>query len=187
MAAQIRLGDIAHLAQFGQPRDDQTALRRYRLAADQGDAIAEEKIGDLYWEGSGDLPRDRAEAVRHYTIAANHGIASGERKLAIAYANGDGAPADDAQMLLWDRKAAEGGDAVAAGMLGYAIMIGVDGTYDLVEAATWLRLAAENAQPGEWRVHAAAYSQDVQSKLTPSEQEAFRTRFARWRSTLNRE
>ena len=72
-------------------------------------------------------------------------------------------------------------------MLGYAIMIGIDGTYDLVEAATWLTLAAENAHSGEWRVHAAVYSQDAQSKLTPLEREAFQARLARWRSTLDGE
>ncbi len=181
-AAQLRLGDVARFGELDQPRDDQVALRWYRLAADHGQGIAEEKIGDLYWQGSAELPRDRVEAVRHYNIAANQGIASAERKLAIAYANGDGAHADDAQMLRWDRKAAEAGDAVAAGLLGYAIMIGLDGTYDLVEAATWLTLAAESAHPGEWRMQAAAYSQDAQSKLTASEREAFRARLARRRS-----
>jgi TPR repeat protein len=86
-------------------------------------------------------------------------------------------------MLQWERQAAEAGDSVAAGMLGYAIMIGLDGTYDLVEAATWLSLAAENA-PGEWQVHAATYSRDAQNKLTPPEREAFHARLARRRSTL---
>lgn len=181
-AAQLRLGDIAQFGELDQPRNDRIALRWYRLASDHGEAIAEEKIGDLYWQGSADLPRDRAEAVRHYNVAASRGIASAERKLAIAYANGDGAQADDAQMLRWDRKAAEGGDAVAAGLLGYAIMLGLDGTYDLVEAATWLAVAAEDARPGEWQVRAAAYLQDAKSKLTPSEREAFRARLARWRA-----
>jgi TPR repeat protein len=185
--AQLRLGDIARFAQLDQPRNDQVALRWYRLAADQGNALAEEKIGDLYWQGSSDLARNRAEAVHHYGIAAAQGIASAGRKLAIAYANGDGAPADDARMLHWQRKAAESGDPVAAGMLGYAIMIGLDGTYDLVEAATWLTLAAENSRSGEWGVHAAVYSRDAQSKLTPPEQVAFHARLARWRSALDGE
>ena len=90
-------------------------------------------------------------------------------------------------MLLWERKAAEAGDAVAAGMLGYAIMIGVDGTYDLVEAATWLTLAAENAHSDDWRGHAAVYAKDAQSRLTPPEREAFHARLARWRATLDGE
>jgi hypothetical protein len=183
----LRLGDIARLGDLGQQRNELVALRWYRLAADHGEPLAEEKIGDLYWQGSADLSQDRAEAVRHYGVAADHGIASAERKLAIAYANGDGAPADDAQMLRWERKAAEAGDALAAGMLGYAIMIGLDGSYDLVEAATWLTLAAEHAHPGEWRLQAAVYSKDAESRLTPREREAFHARLAHWRSALDDE
>jgi uncharacterized protein len=90
-------------------------------------------------------------------------------------------------MLLWEHKAAEGGDAVAAGMLGYSIMIGIDGTYDLVEAATWLTLASEKASSDDWRGHAAVYAKDAQNRLTPPEREAFNARLARWRSTLEGE
>lgn len=155
--------------------------------ADRSAAIAEEKIGDLCWEGAADHPRNRTEAVRHYDTAAKFGIASAERKLAIAYANGEGTRADDAQMLHWQRKAAEAGDAEAAGMLGYAIMIGLDGTYDLVEAATWLTLAAENAHSETWRFHAAAYARDAQSRLTSMEQDAFHARLAHWQSAVTGE
>ncbi len=67
-------------------------------------------------------------------------------------------------MLHWERKAAEGGDPIAAAMLGYAIMIGIDGTYDLVEAATWLTLAAESPRCGEWRGNVAGYAKDAQNQ-----------------------
>jgi uncharacterized protein len=186
-AAQLRLGDVAHRAELRQVRNDQVALRWYILAADQGNVEAEERIGDLYWQGSTDIPRDPVEAVRHFRIAADRGLPSGARMLAIAYADGDGVPADDRQMLMWEHKAAEAGDAVAAGMLGYAIMIGVDGTYDLVEAAIWLTLATQNAHTDDWRGHTAAYAKDVQSRLTPPEREAFHARLARWRATLEGE
>jgi TPR repeat protein len=142
---------------------------------------------NLLWQGYSDLARDHVAAVRDYSIAAGHGIVSAERKLAIAYANGDGVPADDEQMLRWEHRAAESGDPMAEGMLGYAIMIGLDGTYDYVEAATWLTLAAESARAGKWRIQTASYSQDVQRKLTASEQKAYRARLARWRSTLDGE
>ena len=74
---------------------------------------------------------------------------------------------------------------MAAGMLGYAILIGIDGSYDLVEAATWLTLAVENARSDDWRGHVAAYARDAQSKLTPPQREAFQARLARWRSALD--
>jgi TPR repeat protein len=186
-AAQIRLGDIARYGQLGQVRNDLVALRWYDLAADQGSSDADEKIGDLYWRGAADLPRNRAEAVRYYRVAADLGRASSARKLAIAYADGDGVPADDALMLQWEHKAAEAGDAVAAGMLGYAILIGIDGTYDVAEAAAWLTLSIEHSPPGDWRSHAAVYATDAQTRLTPPEREALRARLARWESTLDGE
>jgi TPR repeat protein len=158
----------------------------FHKVADQDSARAEEKIGDLFWQGAADHPRNRTEAVHHYGNAAKFGIPSAERKLAIAYANGEGAPPDDARMLHWQRKAAEAGDPVAAGMLGYAIMIGLDGTYDMVEAATWLTLAAENHGAADaWRSQAATYASDAKSRLTPTEREAFQARLAHWRSILN--
>jgi TPR repeat protein len=187
VAAQLRLGDIAHRAQLGQSRNNQVALRWYGLAASQGSSEADEKIGDLYWEGSIDLQRDPAEAVRHYSIAASHGLATSARKLAVAYANGDGVRADDALMLQWERKAAEAGDPMAAGMLGYSILIGIDGSYDLVEATTWLTLATERAHPGDWRRHAAVFAEDAEGKLTPAERQAFQARLARWQVTFNGE
>ena len=90
-------------------------------------------------------------------------------------------------MLSWGRKAAEKGDAIAAGMVGYAIMLGLDGSYDLVEAATWLTLAADAGHSNDWRVHTASYARDVQSKLTPTEREAFQARLAHWKSSLDGE
>ena len=168
-------------------QDTASAIASSPLPEDRDKAIAEEKIGDMFWQGSDGHPRDCAEAVRHYDDAAKLGIASAARKLAIAYANGEGAPADDRQMLHWQRKAAEGGDPVAAGMLGYAIMIGLDGTYDIVEAATWLTLAAEDAPAEPWQFQAAAYAREAQSKLTSSEREAFHERLGHWRSVVHGE
>ena len=173
----------------GNPPSQQTALPidSSRKMADRDNAMAEERIGDLCWQGAADHPLNRTEAVRHYGNAANLGIASAERKLAIAYANGDGTRADDAQMLHWQRKAAEAGDAEAAGMLGYAIMIGLDGTYDIVEAATWLTLATENARSEAWRFNAASYARDAQNRLTQAEQDAFHVRLVHLRAALKEE
>jgi TPR repeat protein len=177
--AQLRLGDIARTAALGQPRNEQVALRWYRLAADQGDAAAEERIGDLYWEGSGNLARDRAEAARHYGIAARAGRASAEGKLALAFARGDGVPPDDGMMLFWSRKAAQAGDGVAAAVLGHAIMLGIDGTYDWVEAATWLTVAANSLRDGTLRADAARRSKELVGKLTPAERAAYHARVVR--------
>ncbi len=147
----------------------------------------EEKLGDAYWQGSAELPRSPTEAVSHYKIAARRGSASAARKVAIAYANGEGVPPDDAEMLRWTRIAVRAGDAEAAGMLGYEIMIGIDGSYDLVEAAAWLTLASEKAHSTDWRARAAAIAREAESKLTRPEHEALNARLARWRDAPNGE
>ena len=147
----------------------------------------EEELGDAYWQGSADTPRSPSEAVTHYKAAATRGSASAARKVAIAYANGEGVAPDDTQMLRWTRIAAHAGDAEAAGMLGYEILIGIDGTYDLVEAAAWLTLASEKAQSTGWRARAAAIAREAESKLTRPEQEALNARLARWRDAPNAE
>lgn len=147
----------------------------------------EERLGDGYWQGSSERPRNPTEAVSHYKAAAKHGSASAARKVAIAYANGEGVAPDDTQMLRWTRIAVRGGDAEAAGMLGYEILIGIDGTYDLVEAAAWLTLASEKAQSAGWRARAGAIAREAESKLTRQEQEALNARLARWRDAPNAE
>jgi TPR repeat protein len=51
-------------------------------------------------------------------VRANAGDADAQTSLAIAYFNGEGIPQDDAQAMLWFRKAAEQGDADAQFNLG---------------------------------------------------------------------
>ena len=172
---------------IGCPPAPETAAARAVPDPGQEPESDEERLGDAYWQGSPERHRNPTEAVSHYKAAALHGSASAARKVAIAYANGEGVAPDDAQMLRWTRTAVCAGDAEAAGMLGYAIMIGIDGTYDLVEAAAWLTLASEKAHSTGWRARAAAIAREAESKLTRSEQEALNARLARWRSAPNGE
>jgi hypothetical protein len=76
---------------------------------------------------------------------------------------------------------------MAAGMLGYAILLGLDGSYDLVEAATWLTLSVEHAPSADWRATAAAHAKEAQDKLTAPQRETFQARLAHWRATLDGE
>ena len=57
------------------------------LAADQGFAEAQFKLGIMYAEGRGVL-KDEAEAVRWYRLAADQGLAGAQGDLGIMYASG---------------------------------------------------------------------------------------------------
>jgi TPR repeat protein len=50
--------------------DFATAMEVWRPLADNGDAFAQEKLGDLYANGSG-VPQDYAEAMLWYHLAAD--------------------------------------------------------------------------------------------------------------------
>ena len=54
------------------PQDDAEAVRWYRLAADQGMAIAQAKLGIMYLYGKG-VPQDYVTAHMWFNIAASRG------------------------------------------------------------------------------------------------------------------
>ncbi len=58
----------------GVPQDDVEAARSFRLAAEQGLAIAQYNLGVMYNNGEG-VPEDMAEAARWLRLAAEQGYA----------------------------------------------------------------------------------------------------------------
>ena len=99
--AQLILG---HERYFRQDYAD--AVKWYRLAAEQGDAAAQSKLGDMYYQGEG-LAQDYAEAARWYRRAAQQGSGlssqSAQYTLGLMYAEGKGVPQDDAKAVKWWR------------------------------------------------------------------------------------
>ena len=99
-------------------RDYAQAMSWYRRAADQGFALAQNDVGDLYANGQG-VTRDDAQALSWYRKAADQGNAAAQTNLGLFYANGRGGVAQDfAQAADWYRKAADQGDATAQNNLG---------------------------------------------------------------------
>ena len=70
-------------------RDYATAIRGFRVHADQGDASAQFNLGLMYANGRGVL-KDEAEAGRWYRLAADQGDASAQLNLGGMYADGRG-------------------------------------------------------------------------------------------------
>ena len=82
------------------PQDDAEAVRWYRLAAEQGNALAQFNLGVMYFAGRG-VPQDHAEAVRWYRLGAEQGIAAAQFFLGVAYSLGRGIPQDYAEAVRW--------------------------------------------------------------------------------------
>ena len=91
-------------------RDYATAIRGFRVHAEQGDASAQFSLGVMYANGEGILKND-AEAVRWYRLAAEQGHARAQLNLGVMYDGGRGVLKDDAEAVRWYRLAAEQGHA----------------------------------------------------------------------------
>ena len=82
------------------PQDDAQAAKWTRLAADQGNASAQFRLGAMYFSGKG-VPRDYAEAAKWFRLAADQGVVTAQYNLGAMYANGQGVPQDDVQAVKW--------------------------------------------------------------------------------------
>ena len=126
------------------------AVRWFRLAAEQGDAAHQRRLGLVYATGEG-VPEDHAEAAKWFRLAAEQGDAGAQADLGFLYANGAGVPEDDAEAMKWYRKAAEQGDASAQFNLGAMHADGRGVLKDAAEAVRWYRLAAEQGHASAQR------------------------------------
>ena len=83
-------------------------LADVRRAAEQGNGIALNILGILYFDGDG-VRRNVATAARKFRASAERGYAGGQGNIGHAYAVGAGVDQDDAQALYWLQLAAEDG------------------------------------------------------------------------------
>jgi TPR repeat protein len=65
----------------GVAQDSGAAARWYRLAADQGLAMAQYNLGTCFSRGTG-VPKNSAEAARWLSLAADQGFASAQAAVA---------------------------------------------------------------------------------------------------------
>ena len=81
-------------------QDHGEAVRWYRLAAEQGLAVAQNNLGVLHEKGEGVL-QDHGEAVRWYRLAAEQGHAKAQFHLGLAYHKGEGVIQDNILAHMW--------------------------------------------------------------------------------------
>jgi TPR repeat protein len=119
--------------------------RRYRVAAEGGDANGQVNLGRLYQNGLDGLPKDDREAMRLYKLAADQGSASGQAHLGVMYEQGRGGlPKDDREAARLYKLAAGKGNAQGQVDLGWLYEQGRGGLpKDDREAARFYKLAAD--------------------------------------------
>jgi TPR repeat protein len=97
---------------WGVRQDYQTALKRYRLAADQGDANAQMNLGIMHGKGQG-VKQDYKTSVKWYTLAAKQGYAKAQNNLGVMYGLGQGVSQDYVTAHMWANIAAVNGSEMA--------------------------------------------------------------------------
>jgi hypothetical protein len=96
----------------GVAQDYAEAVRWYLMAADQGDAPAQNNLGFMYANGQGVL-QDFAEAVRWYRLAADQGNSPAQNNLGAMYTNGEGVAQNYLLAHMWANIAAANGSQKA--------------------------------------------------------------------------
>jgi TPR repeat protein len=84
-------------------------VKWYRLAAEQGNAAAQNNLGLCYHKGLG-VTQDPAEAVKWLRKAAEQGAPGAQHNLGAAYANGEGVKEDLVEAYKWFSLASAQGD-----------------------------------------------------------------------------
>jgi TPR repeat protein len=136
---------------FNDNASEEEAFKWYKLAAEQGDALAQVNLGRCYYDGNG-VEENYYEAVNWYKLAAEQGDKLAQVNLGRCYYDGNGVEENYCEAVKWYKLAAKQGDADAQNMLGdcYYRGEGVDKNYE--EALKWYRLAADqgDANAQEW-------------------------------------
>ena len=96
----------------GVTQDHKEAAKWYRLAAEQGYALAQNNLGLMYSKGQG-VPEDDMEAVKWYLKAAEQGHSRAQTNLGIKYFRGEGVLEDYVTAYMWCNIAAANGNELA--------------------------------------------------------------------------
>ena len=109
-----RLHEIAIADSQGQRIN--RAIEWFRLAAAQGNAFAQNKLGEQYKIGEG-VERDYAQALKWFKLSADQGYAAAQSNLGQLYQFGLGVTADEDEAIKWFKLAADQGNSLAKSSL----------------------------------------------------------------------
>lgn len=135
-------GNDYYYGRNGVNQDYTEAFRYYRLAAEQGDARAQNWLGYCYHYGKG-VTQDYTEAFRYYRLAAEQGLKEAQNNLGYCYQYGQGVKQDCSEAFRYYSLAAEQGLAGAQNNLGYCYEEGKGVEKNLDEAIRLYKLAAK--------------------------------------------
>jgi hypothetical protein len=114
----------------------------YTLAAHQGVASAQDKLGYAYLNGKG-VEQNDYKAAHYYTLAAKQGYNSAENNLGLMYEHGDGVVQSDTKAVHYYTLAANKGHAISQNNLGHMYKHGKGVVKNYTKALQYYKRAAE--------------------------------------------
>ena len=139
----IEQSQIIQVEQLYKQKDFKAILAIIHPLAEQGDALAQALVGDMYKEGLG-VKQDDVEAVKWYRKAADQGGLRSQYSLGVMYYNGVGVKQDYVEAAKWYRKAADKGYTMAQFNLGLMYRDGEGVKQNRTVAKEWLGKACDN-------------------------------------------
>jgi len=127
----------------GKTRD---AVKYYRMAAEQGNSLAQNNLGVMYIQGRG-VPRDDKRAVELFRQGAEQDYEVAQNNFGYMYQHGRGVAQNLERALLWYRRSADQGYARAQANLAAMYAKGSGVPRDDKRAALWYRRAADQGYP----------------------------------------
>ena len=108
-AAPVAAGPLDDARDALRRREYATGIGLFRLAADRGDAEAQNALGIFHTHGSFGVLQDYAEAVKWLRLAADQGHAEAQLNLGNMYREGMGVPKDYVRAHMWFNSSAAQG------------------------------------------------------------------------------
>jgi hypothetical protein len=102
---------------LGDTKNEVDGVKLIHIAAEEGSAYMQYKLGIMYTEGQG-VPHDVVEGVKWLRMAANQGSINAQYKLGIMFTDGQGVQQEIVEGVKWLRMAADQGSINAQYKLG---------------------------------------------------------------------
>ena len=148
---------------------------KLQIAAEQGSAQAQYRLGCRYWNGDG-VERDERQAADWFDRAARQGLAPAQRMLGRCYEQGRGVERDARQAVAWYRWAATQGDPEAQYALGVCLDKGLGTEENAAEAFAWYKNAAAQGLKKAQLALADCYEQGRGVPKSPSQARYWRAK-----------
>ncbi len=144
--AMDALGNWYAKAMCGLPKDDAQSISWYRMAAEHGNASAQNTLGFCYDNGVG-VAKDPAEALKWFLKSAQQGNAEAQNNVGKLYDAGSGVEKNQTEAVNWFRRAADQAYAPGEFNLGVMYAHGTGIAQDDAKAFELYRKSAEQGFP----------------------------------------